>query len=129
MPGSKPSTSRAQATGSAKAVSEPSPGPVDAGEVGDEGRADRAAPAHGPVQHAGDGRGGASAQPLGGVDRAEHLLQGEPLFSKREADVLAVAEQPVGAAGQPVAVDLEAVAQAGLHHVAVLCDTVQLRAR
>ena len=63
-------------------------------------------------------------EPLGGVDRAEHLLEGGAVVLELEADGLAVAEQAVRAAGEAVTIDLVAVAQAGLHDARAPVDLV-----
>ena len=88
------------------------PRAAHAGEVAHERRADRSAPAHGLVEHAGDGVARHRAEAFGGVDRAQHLGQGRAVVLQLEADVLAAPDEAVGGAGQAVAVDLEAVAHA-----------------
>ena len=87
---------------------------VRAGEVGDQRSADRPTPAHRLVQHRGDEVADRHIQSFDGVNRTEHLGHPGAGRVEVEADVLAVAEQPVGRQGEPVAIDLEAVAQAWL---------------
>ena len=111
VPGGKPSTSSAHARGSAS---------VDrAVELVPARWAISAAPT-GPRQRialCSTGRDDVAArriEALDGVDRPEHLGHAGAGRVEVEADLLAVADQAVRRQGEPVAIDLEAVAQAGL---------------
>ena len=121
VPGGKPSTSSAHARGSARVVRVVEFVPA---RWAISGRADRPAPAHRLVQHRRDEVADRHVQAFDGVDRAEHL--GEPGSGRVEveADLLAVAEQAVGRQGEAVAIDLEAMAQAGLDDALVPVDLV-----
>ena len=58
----------------------------------------------------------------GGVDRREDVLGGRALLLELEGEVLALAHQPVDAAGEADAVLLEAVAEPGLRHAHALLE-------
>ena len=107
-----PSTSSAQATGSASAAGGRAT-PIDPGQMGDQRRADRAMPAQRLVQHGRHRVANRRIEALDGVDRTEDLLERAAVILELEADVLVLPDQPVAAAGQAVPIDLVAVAEAG----------------
>ena len=90
--------------------------------MGDEHVVERARPAHAladGVHHPGSG---GERQLPGGVDRREDVLGGGALLLELEGEVLAVAHQPVDAAGEADAVLLEAVAEPRLRDAHALLE-------
>ena len=121
LPGGKPSTSSAHALGSAR---------VDrAVELVPARWAISGAPT-GPRQRIALCSTGAMTwridgiEPLDGVDGAEHLGHARAGRVEVEADLLAVAEQPMRRQGQPVTIDLEPVPQPGLDDPVVAVDLI-----
>ena len=63
-----------------------------------------------------------SGQLPGGVDRRQDVLGGGALLLELEGEVLALADEPVDAAGEADAVLLEAVAEPRLRHAHALLE-------
>ncbi len=99
-------------------------GRLGAGEVGDQRRPDRPPPLRRLVQHRRHDEPARLLEPLDRVHRAQHLREIGPRSVEIEAQIVGVADHPVPAAGEPVAVDLEPVTQARLHDSVAALDLV-----
>ena len=82
--------------------------------MGDEAAVERSGPPHGQAHRVAALGAGRPAAAPGRVHGGQDVLGGRPLHLELEVEVLAVADQPVDAAGEPDAVLLEPVAQPGL---------------
>ena len=121
VPTGKPSTSSAHAVGSASAdrvvVWAPARWAINAGPIG---------PRHCAAlcRTGADDEPACLLEPLDRVHRAQHLGEIGARTVEIKAQIVGVADHPVPAAGEPVAVDLEPVTQARLHDSVAALDLV-----
>ncbi len=94
----------------------PPPSASDARQMGDQRGPDRSSPSHGSANRLHDDVTVGLIHGSGGIDGTEDLGGGASLILQLELDLVALGHESVVAAGQPDAVDLEPVAQAGLGH-------------